>query len=118
MHPDLQKVNKLNNKIAMLKAELDLLLNFNENVLDFDSSIVSSAAKTKVEDFFLDLSNTIDDFMGPRKQTGSTSTKARISAAESVLTAGEDIATRLASTVELGSQVGSPVLMVLFLLII
>ena len=80
------------------------------------SSIVSSAAKTKVEDFFLDLSNTIDDFMGPRKKAGSTSTKARISAAESVLTAGEDIATRLASTVELGSQVASPDFMLLFLL--
>ena len=62
---------------------MDLLLNFNENVLDFDSSIVSQAAKTKVkmvkaynggfssghwqvESFFYDLSNTIDDFAVPR----------------------------------------------------
>ena len=44
--------NKMNSTITSSRSELDLLLNFNENVLDFDSSIVSQAAKTKVMMFY------------------------------------------------------------------
>jgi hypothetical protein len=99
---DLKRINKLNNQISKLKSELDLLLHFNENVLDFDSSIVSQAAKTKVEDFFFGLSTTIDD-MVPRKRGASASLRRQ--AAESVLEAGDDIAASLASTVDLGSSV-------------
>ena len=79
-----------------------MLLNFNENVLDFDSSIVSEAAKTKVENFFVDLSSTIETLL-PSSSTGS-STDLSIVAAETVLDAGDDIANSLASTVELGGQ--------------
>jgi len=79
-----------------------LLLNFNENVLDFDSSIVSEAAKTKVEGFFRDLSNTIDTFSRP--SSSSDSSKERILAAETVLEAGEEFVSSLASTVELGCE--------------
>merc|ERR1719481_2151316 len=68
---DLLKINQLNDNISRLKAELSLLLNFNENVLDFDSSIVSEAAKTKVENFFVDLSSTIETFL-PSSSTGSS----------------------------------------------
>merc|ERR1712133_273367 len=99
---DLLKINQLNDNISRLKAELSLLLNFNENVLDFDSSIVSEAAKTKVENFFVDLSSTIETFL-PSSSTGS-STDLSIVAAETVLDAGDDIANSLASTVELGGQ--------------
>ena len=44
--------NKMISRITSSRSELDLLLNFNENVLDFDSSIVSQAAKTKVMMFY------------------------------------------------------------------
>ena len=44
--------NKMSSRITYSRSELDLLLNFNENVLDFDSSIVSQAAKTKVMMFY------------------------------------------------------------------
>ena len=50
----------VDNEISRLKTDLNQLLQFNENLLHFDSSIVKNAAKTKVEKFMQKLSATID----------------------------------------------------------
>ena len=50
----------IDNEIVELKSDLNLLLQFNENFLHFDSSIVKKTAKTKVEDFMKILSSLID----------------------------------------------------------
>lgn len=50
----------VDNEILQLKSDLDQLLKFNENLLHFDSSIVTNAAKNKVEKFMEKLSSTID----------------------------------------------------------
>ena len=51
-------------EILQLKSDLDQLLQFNENLLHFDSSIVKNAAKNKVEKFMEKLSATIENQLG------------------------------------------------------
>lgn len=54
----------VDSEILQLKSDLDQLLQFNENLLHFDSSIVKNAAKNKVEKFMEKLSATIENQLG------------------------------------------------------
>jgi len=94
---------QVNIKINQLKEDLDLLLNFNENLLHFSSSIVSSAVSSKVKDFFRSVTNSLDDSDSFSEDT-ETKEKSKMIAATSILSVTEDISDRLASTVEPGSS--------------
>ena len=56
----------VDNEISQLKSDLDQLLNFNWNLLHFDGSIVTNAAKNKVEKFMKNLSTTIATQIGDK----------------------------------------------------
>jgi len=94
---------KINLEIGQLKEDLDLLLNFNENLLHFPRSIVSQAARTKVETFFKTVTDTfnIENIVDTE---GEQDKESKMAAASSILSVTEDISDRLASTVELGSS--------------
>ena len=56
----------VDNETSQLKSDLDQLLNFNWNLLHFDGSIVTNAAKNKVEKFMKNLSTTIATQIGDK----------------------------------------------------
>jgi len=88
-----------------LKSELDLLLNFNENLLHFDSSIVKKAAKTKVESFMKTLSSAIDtQTKGSKEGLCKGSKSENLEAASNILNVTEEISRTLASTLDVGTK--------------
>ena len=78
--------------INQLRADLESLLKFNENLVDFDSSIVKKAVKTKVESFFSTVSTAIDT------QAGEASSEDSVEAAASILDVTQDIGRSVAKT--------------------
>ena len=78
--------------INQLRADLESLLKFNENLVDFDSSIVKKAVKTKVESFFSTVSTAIDT------QAEEASSEDSVEAAASILDVTQDIGRSVAST--------------------
>ena len=78
--------------INQLKADLENLLKFNENLVDFNSSIVKKAVKTKVESFFSTVSTAIDS------QVEEESSGDSVEAAASILDVTQDIGRSVAKT--------------------
>ena len=84
--------DEVGSMINQLKADLENLLKFNENLVDFNSSIVKKAVKTKVESFFSTVSTAIDS------QVEEESSGDSVEAAASILDVTQDIGRSVAKT--------------------
>ena len=84
--------DEVGSMINQLKADLENLLKFNENLVDFNSSIVKKAVKTKVESFFSTVSTAIDS------QVEEESSGDSVEAAASILDVTQDIGRSVART--------------------
>ena len=95
--------DEVGSMINQLKADLENLLKFNENLVDFNSSIVKKAVKTKVESFFSTVSTAIDS------QVEEESDGDSVEAAASILDVTQDIGRSVAKT--LGESVSDVLLL-------
>ena len=111
--PDKKLVEKeINNGINQLKSELELLLTFNNNIMNASHEIVKEATKAKVETFFksvsssLNLLNLQDDVKDEQsRNTSSQHNQEDKNTATNILNITADISKTLALTVDVGSSV-------------
>ena len=89
--------DEVGNMINQLKADLENLLKFNENILNFNSSIVKNAVKSKVETFFSTVSTAIDSQVD-QEDVDSEDVKDSVEAATNILNVTQDIGKAMATT--------------------
>ena len=89
--------DEVGNMINQLKADLENLLKFNENILNFNSSIVKDAVKSKVETFFSTVSTAIDSQVD-LGDVDSEDVEDSVEAATNILNVTQDIGKAMATT--------------------